>query len=106
MSSGTATGFSSSSSAAPQRLPELGRLGVALAPGAGAQLLDEKTGCGDADVGAQQHGFEFLVERFVELAARAEQAREPLPELLARLGETLFEAREPARRIRRCRRGA
>ena len=68
-----------------QRLLELRGLGIAFAACARAQVVDQKFGRGDAHVRREQHRFQLFVERFVELASRAEEARELTAELAARV---------------------
>ena len=84
-----------------QRLLQLARFGIAFAACARAQVVDQEFGGGDANVRREEHGFELFVERFVELAPGAEEARELTAELAARLGEAVLESREPAGRIAR-----
>ena len=90
--SGFASGRRSSQQQVAERFLELLGFGVAFAPRARAQVVDQKLGRAHAHIGAQQHRFQLLVEAFVELAPGAENTHQPAAELLPRLAEAFLQS--------------
>ena len=85
---------------APRAAPRAGRRLAALDPQAGAQLLDQRLGRRDADVGGEEGVLDRLPGVLVELVA-AEQREQALAEAALRAREPLAQPHQPRRRALR-----
>ena len=80
----------------PQRSAQLGGLGVMFAAGAGAQCFQQMYRGRDTHISGQQHGFQFVVKGFVELASCTKETAQTGTELRAAFAEALLQPGEPA----------
>jgi hypothetical protein len=78
-----------------QRRLELFGFGQLVFFDAGAQAVGQMLRGFDADVGGQQHGFQFFEQGFVDFRADAEQAGNLAGQCAARAGKALFESLRP-----------